>query len=639
MMSPISIAQYLPPTQELFDVVIFDEASQITVWDAIGAIARGRQVVVAGDPRQMPPTSFFARSDDDADEDIVAEGDLESILDEMLGAGIPERKLNLHYRSRSEDLIAFSNFHYYESTLITFPAPHYVRGADGNRGIRLERPKGVYARGRDARHNQGEAKAIVQEIVARLSHRDGATRCRSIGVVTINAQQQTLIENLLDHARERHPEIEWAFAPEVAEPVFVKNLETVQGDERDVILLSITYGPDQSGRVTMNFGPLNRQGGERRLNVAITRARTEMVVFSTLDPQHIDLSRSQAQAVRDLKHFLEYADNPSKLGAEADGPVGDFESPFEAAVAEALRTKGWSVHPQVGVSAYRIDLGVVHPDMPGRYLVGVECDGWMYHSSAYARERDKIRQRVLEGLGWTLIRIWSTDWWTDRKGALDKVDDTLRQHLHADRRARKEAQRAAVTDASAQRDNSSSDTIPDSIGDNITASFGEACAGDSTIEPQAAGKSDENDGADRSLAPGGPPSDQLVLGLEESRQPDTPSTLTSVPSAGECFSRGEQCRSAGNDTESVHWYRHAANAGHARAQNHLGAMFSLGRGVLRSDEQAVMWFRRAAAQGDAVAHRNLGRAFKEGFGVPQGKRPAKPAPMRPAAEDVRSAGA
>ena len=214
----------------------------------------------------------------------------------------------------------------------------------------------------------------------------------------------------------------------------------MQGDERDVIMFSVTYGPDQANHVTMNFGPLNRDGGERRLNVAISRSRSEMLVFSTLSPDRIDLSRTQARAVADLKHFLEYAERgPAALGAAVHGSMGDFESPFETAVARALRDKGWEVHPQVGVSAYRIDLGIVHPDAPGAYLAGVECDGAMYHSAAFARERDKIRQAVLEGLGWTLFRVWSTDWWTHRAKAIDTLHQALTVQLHTDRQRREEA--------------------------------------------------------------------------------------------------------------------------------------------------------------------------------------------------------
>lgn len=434
MMSPLSVAQYLPAEQKLFDVVIFDEASQITVWDAVGALARGQQAIIAGDPKQMPPTNFFSRADDDPDGDVDVEGDLESILDEMIGASIPQRTLNLHYRSRRESLIAFSNSRYYDNGLVTFPAPVHP-----DHGVRLVRPNGYYARGK-ARHNQGEAKAIVEEIVRRLTHVDESVRKLSIGVVTFNSEQQNLIENLLDDARSHNPNIEWAFSQEsTLEPVFVKNLETVQGDERDVILFSVTYGPDENDQVKMNFGPLNRDGGERRLNVAMTRARSEMIVFSTMHPDRIDLSRTPARAVADLKHFLEYAERgPSALASAVFGSIGDFESPFETAVARALRNKGWDVHPQVGVSAYRIDLGVVHPDIPGIYLAGVECDGAMYHSSAFARERDKIRQSVLEGLGWTLFRVWSTDWWTNKAKALEILCASLDEHLEADREKRAE---------------------------------------------------------------------------------------------------------------------------------------------------------------------------------------------------------
>ena len=344
MMSPLSVAQYLPADQALFDVVIFDEASQIPVWDAVGSIARGKQIIVAGDPKQMPPTNFFSRADDDPDGDVDMEGDLESILDEMLGASIPCRTLNLHYRSRHESLIAFSNDRYYDNELVTFPAPEVA-----DRAVRLERPEDAfYARG-GARNNQGEAKAIVEEIVRRLTHRDSAVQRRSIGVVTFNSEQQSLIEDMLDDARRRHPEIEQAFSGEQDEPVFVKNLETVQGDERDVILFSVTYGPDRSGHVTMNFGPLNREGGERRLNVAVTRARSEMIVFSALHPDRIDLSRTQARAVADLKHFLEYAEKgKGVLGSAVQGYMNDFESPFEAAVARELRMKDWQVHPPSG---------------------------------------------------------------------------------------------------------------------------------------------------------------------------------------------------------------------------------------------------------------------------------------------------
>ncbi len=447
MMSPLSVAQYLSGDHEPFDIVIFDEASQIAVWDAIGALSRGRQVVVVGDPKQMPPTNFFERGGD-ADGDDDAEEDLESILDEMLASGIPEHQLNFHYRSRREGLIAFSNHQYYDGKLITFPEP----GIDGC-GVSCVRPEGFYARG-GARHNAGEAKAIVAEVVKRLLAANGDVRKGSIGIVTFNTEQQRLIEDLLDGERRSHPDIEWAFRDDNPEALFVKNLETVQGDERDSIFFSITYGPDQTGHTAMNFGPLNRDGGERRLNVAVTRARSEMVIFSTLRPEHIDLSRSGSRAVADLKHFLQYAESGKLVSSSAShGSIGDFESAFEQAVAEALGRAGWKIHPQVGSSAYRIDLGIVHPDAHGRYLAGVECDGAMYHSSASAQERDKIRQAVLEDRGWTLLRVWSTDWWVDSAGEIRELDARLRELLAKDRAATKdrdaERQRTAAAPAPA----------------------------------------------------------------------------------------------------------------------------------------------------------------------------------------------
>ena len=453
MMSPLSVAQYLPAGQARFDLVIFDEASQITAWDAIGSLARGKQAVIAGDPKQMPPTNFFARTDDDPDGDL--EGDLESILDEMLASRIDKHTLNLHYRSRRESLIAFSNSRYYDNRLVTFPAP-----MQPDNGVTLVSPEGFYARGQ-ARHNIGEAKAIVTEIVRRLTTANKTSHKASIGVVTFNTEQQTLIENLLDNARSKDPSIEWAFSTDTClEPVFVKNLETVQGDERDLILFSITYGPDQSNHVTMNFGPLNRDGGERRLNVALTRSRDEMMVFSTLNPDHIDLSRTQARAVTDLKHFLEYAKRgPEALGSSVYGPQGDFESPFESAVASSLQEHGWVVHPQVGVSSFRIDLGVVHPDKPGSYLAGVECDGATYHSSAFARERDKIRQVVLQGLGWTLFRVWSTDWWINKEKALTILLSSLNEQLAIERQNQKRQEGLTDGDTVAAVENDSEATI------------------------------------------------------------------------------------------------------------------------------------------------------------------------------------
>ncbi len=427
LMSPLSIAQYLSADASNFDLVVFDEASQIPVWDAIGAMARGRQVVMVGDPKQLPPTNFFDRAESDSDDEDV-EGDLESILDECLGASLPTRNLSWHYRSRHESLIAFSNARYYGGSLVTFPSP-----VTDDRAVSFHHMKGVYEKG-GARINKPEAKALVADLVGRLKSPGFRESKLTIGVVTFNTEQQALIEDLLDEARRSDPSIEPYFAEVELEPVFVKNLESVQGDERDIMYFSITYGADASGAVSMNFGPLNRDGGERRLNVAVTRARHELRVFSSLKGEQMDLARTQALGVRDLKHFLEFAERGPRALAEATmGSRGDFESPFEEAVAAALSRKGWQVHTQIGASAFRVDLGVVHPDMPGRYLTGVECDGATYHRSATARDRDKLREQVLRGLGWEIVRVWSTDWWIDPRGTLERVHAQLDALLDADR--------------------------------------------------------------------------------------------------------------------------------------------------------------------------------------------------------------
>jgi very-short-patch-repair endonuclease len=432
LMSPLSIAQYLPADQQLFDLVIFDEASQITPWDAVGSIARGKQVVIAGDPRQMPPTNFFQRGSNDSEFDGDVEGDLESILDECLAVGIPRHSLNWHYRSRHESLIAFSNHAYYDNNLITFPA-----AVTRDSAVIWRRVHGIYAKGQ-GQTNQLEAEAIVAETVKRLTDPAFIKSGQTLAIITLNSKQQKLIEDLLDAARRGHPEIEPYFSEELSEPVVVKNLETVQGDERDVILLGICYGPTAlgAGTMSMNFGPLSRDGGERRLNVALTRSKREMMVFTSFDPSLIDLNRTSARAVRDLKHFLEFADRGPRALAEAvHGSVGGFDSPFEEAVAGRLRDKGWEVVPQVGVSRFRIDLGIVHPDHPGDFLVGVECDGATYHRSATARDRDKVRAAVLEGLGWTLLRVWSTDWFVDQEREIERLHANLNSLLN-ERRAR-----------------------------------------------------------------------------------------------------------------------------------------------------------------------------------------------------------
>ncbi len=428
LMSPLSVAQYLSTDFPRFDLVVFDEASQIPTHDAIGAIARGEALVVVGDPKQLPPTAFFERTDDEeVDEDDVE--DLESILDELMGARLPSLRLGWHYRSRHESLIAFSNHQYYENRLLTFPS---ALATAPDLGVSLVNVEGVYDRG-GSRANLAEAKAVVAEIVARLTDPERARY--TIGVVTFSLAQQTLVEDLLDQARRENPALEPYFTGGVEEPVFVKNLENVQGDERDVILFSICYGADASGRVALNFGPLNRDGGERRLNVAITRARREVKVYASIRADQIDLARTRAVGMRHLKEFLDYAARgPAALG-QALVVAGDAEaeSPLEEDVKRAIEAAGFEVVSQVGCSGYRIDLGVKDPDAPGRFLLGVECDGAMYHSAKTARDRDRLRASVLRGLGWVLHRVWSTDWWQDPKRETKRVLDRLQELRRAPR--------------------------------------------------------------------------------------------------------------------------------------------------------------------------------------------------------------
>ena len=436
LMSPHSVAQFLSAGAEKFDLVVFDEASQIAVWDAIGAVARGKNAIIVGDPKQMPPTNFFGRSADpdevsDAESYSSVVGDLESILDEGLAAGMHHHRLTGHYRSQHESLIAFSNHKYYGGELVTYPASVTRTSA-----VSFRRCAGAYQKGK-GRTNPEEAKSVVAEIVQRLL--DPARRHQTIGVVTMNAEQQRLVRNLLDDERRRAPELESAFRDSAGEEVeMVYNLETVQGHERDVIMLSVGYGPTVAGdrTMSMNFGPLNRVGGERRLNVAVTRAIREVVVFASFDPEMIDLTRTTAQAVHDLKAYLDFANRgPVALARQTSFSSGNdqFDSIFEEHVAALLRARGWSVQTQVGVSKFRIDLGIVHPDFPGRFLAGVECDGASFHSSATARDRDRVRHSVLTELGWQLVRLWSTDFFLAADAAITRVHDALTELLKKDR--------------------------------------------------------------------------------------------------------------------------------------------------------------------------------------------------------------
>ena len=418
LMSPISVAQYLSLSLEPFDLVIFDEASQMPTSEAIGTLARGKSVVVVGDPKQMPPTSFFTSQQ--FDEDNAEKEDMESILDDCLALPMPGRHLLWHYRSRHESLIAFSNAKYYENKLLTFPSADDIATK-----VSLVPVEGFYDRS-EARHNRAEAEAVVGEVLHRL--RNQATRKRSMGIVTFSSVQQQLIQNLMDEAFTKYPELE-AMALEAEEPMFIKNLENVQGDERDVILFSIGYGPDKEGKVYMNFGPINREGGWRRLNVAVSRARYEMKVFSTLKASHIDLSRTSSEGVAGLRAFLEYAEK-GRIALPISSTVKREEpGELEKELADCLRSLGYDVHLSLGTSGFKIDIAVVHPERPGTYALAVLIDGQRMVKIGSARDRFIGKIQVLRQLGWSVHRVWSAAWWIDRKKVIREIEAAIKMSL------------------------------------------------------------------------------------------------------------------------------------------------------------------------------------------------------------------
>lgn len=417
MMSPLSIAKFLPPDTIDFDMIIFDEASQVKPVDAFGAILRGTQLVVVGDDCQLPPTTFF-ESVIDVDEDYSESEpvNLESILGLCGAQGIPHRMLRWHYRSQHESLITVSNREFYHNDLVVFPSPD-----KGKREVGLfyhYLPNTEYDRGK-SRKNPGEAKKVAEAIMRHARISPDLT----LGVAAFSISQTEAIRDQLEIARRQDPSCEEFFRSHPEEPFFVKNLENVQGDERDVIFISVGYGRTSEGRVSMNFGPLNHEGGERRLNVLITRARKRCEVFTNLKADDVDLGRTRARGVQVLKKFLQYADTgyldiPMPSGGEA-------ESPFEEAVSARLRQLGYRLEHQVGTGGFFIDLAIVDEHQPGRYLLGIECDGATYHSARSARDRDRLRQEVLENLGWQIHRIWSTDWFRNPRREMQRLEKSI----------------------------------------------------------------------------------------------------------------------------------------------------------------------------------------------------------------------
>ncbi len=415
LMSPLSVAQYLPTDGEPFDLVVFDEASQMTVWDAVGVIARGRQLVVVGDPKQLPPTSFFVKGDvkDEEREDDTATEDLESILDECLANGLHSAYLNWHYRSRHDSLIAFSNRLYYDSRLNTFPAAV----TDGRLGVFFRSVDGALY-DHSSHTNRREAEAIVDYLFERLG--DPAERKRSWGIVTFSVAQQRLIADLVDRRTEG---LSWAadfFDDTRPDAFFVKNLENVQGDERDVVMFSIAYAPDAQGRFAQSFGPVNRVGGERRLNVAITRAREQVVIFASVHAADIQAERTNSVGVKHLKALMEYAET-GHLEGDAPHDAAREATGVKRLVCECLAANGYDYELDVGRSSYPVDIAVRDPANPDRFLLGIECDGPQYAAQRTVRDRDVLRLSVLAGLGWRLFRAWSVDWAFDRKRAEERL--------------------------------------------------------------------------------------------------------------------------------------------------------------------------------------------------------------------------
>jgi len=415
MMSPLSVSQFLPSSMK-FDVVIFDEASQVRPSDAINCIYRGNSVIIAGDDRQLPPSNYWDRSDgdDEATEDDNDAADFESILD-IAKRAMPSRSLLWHYRSRHEDLITFSNRSFYNGKLFTFPS---ARQESDELGVAFFKVSGTYGRG-TTKDNPEEARSVA----GRVEHHFDTRPNRSLGVVTFSDDQRKAVEHEIDVLRARRPDLEGHFASNRLHGFFIKSLESVQGDERDVIIFSIGYGKDINGKMTNNFGPVNKTKGWRRLNVAITRALYRVEVVSTISAS--DIANPGTEEVRFFQQYLAYAEHgPKILDIEYQTNGGETESPFEDSVLHVLQSWGYKVRAQVGTAGYRIDLGIEHPERPGIFVLGVECDGYAYHSSQVARDRDRLRQQVLEGLGWKLHRIWGTSWYrhqSEEKNRLKKA--------------------------------------------------------------------------------------------------------------------------------------------------------------------------------------------------------------------------
>lgn len=429
MMSPLSVSVFLEAKSYDFDMVVFDEASQVHTEDAIGAIMRGKQVIIVGDTKQLPPTSFFTSSLEDEDFDVDIEtpesdvGAYQSILNEAITV-LPERSLRWHYRSRHEHLIAFSNIKIYGNSLITFPSSVEKAADCGVEYIYVS--NGVYDRG-GKRNNMIEAKKVADLVFEHYRKFPN----RSLGVVTFSEAQQQAVDAAIRQKRHQNAMYEQFFMEDRDEPFFIKNLENVQGDERDTIIFSIGYAKDANGIMYMNFGPLSKDEGYRRLNVAITRAKYNVKLVGSIVPTDIDTDKTSAEGVKLLRSYIEFAQQGIvALQKELSYTYSvEFDSPFEEAVYDFLVANGHNVVTQVGCSGFRIDMAIKYPNISGVFAIGIECDGATYHCSRTARERDRLRQTILEDMGWAIYRIWSSDWIKDQKTEEQKLINAINKAL------------------------------------------------------------------------------------------------------------------------------------------------------------------------------------------------------------------
>jgi DNA polymerase III delta prime subunit len=414
LMSPISVAQYLSPDKYKFDLIIFDEASQLPTSEAVGAIGRGTQVIIVGDPKQMPPTEFFEAKREE-DEDTA---DLESVLDDCIALGMPMKTLSWHYRSRHESLIAFSNTMYYDGGLYTFPSPD-----DMNSKITYRYVNGRYDRGGTGT-NKDESREVISYIKQFLE--DPKNENISIGVVTFNSKQQNQIEDDLTNLFRSNPQLE-AEAEKKKEPIFIKNLENVQGDERDIIIFSVGFGKDKFGKISMNFGPLNREGGERRLNVALTRAKREMIIFTSLEYEDGRITASTAKGVSGLFDFLKYA-RQGKINSATQLDSKKMEKDYLISeLAAELKKHGYETNSGLGSSDFRIDLAVKDPEDPEKYIAGIMADGIVYKNTPCAVDRFVGQPGILKDLGWKIIRFWTSEWKKNPQAAVKSIIEALQK--------------------------------------------------------------------------------------------------------------------------------------------------------------------------------------------------------------------